>query len=423
VAVIIVVGAAQVGCGTDSPTASTELAGLIAISGNHQMRWPGGTLPISLRVRAVDGSGKPIARGGLSVTWRVQSGDGAIEPANGVTDADGSAMAQWTLGPEEGVQTASAQAEVGESTTFTARAVKPGPLLCVSWDGDHVGNIFLVNEDGSNQMGLLSSQRGDSDPTWSPNGSHIAFVRVAEVQPGRWSPEVFVANADGSDPQQLTFDVSQDNRGIVIDNPAWSPDGSRIAFSIKKTGAADCTLSDYNIYVMEADGTGRVKLTEGCGGRNTEADWSPDGSKIVFTSRRDSPQDIPSNQREIEIYVMGVDGTEQTRLTTHPHNDTAPKWTPDGTRIFFARSQPWAASGWTAESSLWQMNPDGTAQELIAEFDGIVGHLEFSPDGDQLVLDLWKDDESHIFVFDLNTHALTQITTGRVLHDAGSWRP
>jgi Tol biopolymer transport system component len=69
------------------------------------------------------------------------------------------------------------------------------------------------------------------------------------------------------------------------------------------------------------------------------------------------------------------------------------------------------------------MNPDGTAQELIAEFDGIVGHLEFSPDGDQLVLDLWKDDESHIFVFDLNTHALTQITTGRVLHDAGSWRP
>jgi Tol biopolymer transport system component len=231
-----------------------------------------------------------------------------------------------------------------------------------------------------------------------------------------------VANADGSDPRQLTSDVAQDNRGIVLESPAWSPDGSRLAFSIKKTGAAECTLSDYNIYVMQAGGTGRVKLTEGCGGMNTGADWSPDGSEIVYVSRRDASQSIPPNQRQIEIYVMNSDGTEQTRLTTHSDDDTSPKWTPDGSKIFFARSKPWSASGWTAESSLWRMNPDGTAQELVMEFDELVSIAAFSPDGDQLLLDLWKDDITHIFVLDLSTQTLRQITTGGVSYSAGSWR-
>jgi hypothetical protein len=160
VAAIIFVGAAQVGCGADSPTASTALAGLMVTAGNDQLCWPGGTLPLQLRVQAVDGSGRPVAVAGIPVTWRVQSGDGAIDPAGGVTDPQGQAVAQWTLGPGEGVQTASAQAEGGASALFTARAAEPGPLLGVSWELNQGGSIFVMDEVGGNSDGTPVTPEG-----------------------------------------------------------------------------------------------------------------------------------------------------------------------------------------------------------------------------------------------------------------------
>lgn len=159
----------------------------------------------------------------------------------------------------------------------------------------------MMNEDGSDVMQLASMGYDVGQPDWSPDGMRIVAARDYTA--------IVVMDADGSNVQQITDEVAP-----VIEQPAWSPDGSRIAFSIKQA-ASGCLLSDYNIYVADPDGGNRVKLTDGCGGRNTEVDWSPDGSKIVFTSRRDSPQDIDTNLRDIEIYVMNADGSDETRLT------------------------------------------------------------------------------------------------------------
>jgi TolB protein len=206
----------------------------------------------------------------------------------------------------------------------------------------------------------------------------------------------------------------------VIEGPAWSPDGSRIAFSIKQ-GAPDCQLSDYNIYTVDPDGGNRKKLTEGCGGMNTGAEWSPDGSQIVFVSRRSSPQDIKPSERDIEIWVMDADGSNQTRLTYHGENDTGPKWAPRGDKIYFAR---WRQLGAGGTSSLWQMNPDGTSQELVREFVGLLTGIEVSPDGLSLMLEIMDltDYATDLFHLEINTGAIHQIDAWDGSDHLGSWR-
>src|SRR5262245_14688613 len=99
--------------------------------------------------------------------------------------------------------------------------------------------------------------------------------------------------------------------------PSRTPD--QIAFSSDRTG------KQYDIYVMNADGTGVTNLTNHAGNDMNPA-WSRDGSKIAFQSNRDG---------NFEIYVMNADGSNQTRLTNNRANDVVPSWSPDGDRVAF----------------------------------------------------------------------------------------
>jgi len=198
----------------------------------------------------------------------------------------------------------------------------PGSDFHPSWspDGSRIayqskdenGDVFIytMNSDGSNQTRL--TDRTGYHPDWSPDGTQIAFVAL-------WTPrsepteQIWVMNADGSNPTMLTsFSWSC---GCTINNfgPAWSPDGSRIAFTSYNSFY-------YNIYVIDADGSNNTPLT------STRADffpdWSPDGSQIVFSSRRDGNS---------EIYVMNADGSDQIRLTNAngPASNVLPAWSPN----------------------------------------------------------------------------------------------
>jgi CBS domain-containing protein len=140
--------------------------------------------------------------------------------------------------------------------------------------------------------------------SWSPDGLKFAFCCVS------------VINVDGTN---LVGHFSR-NR----DDPDWSPDGTKIAFTSYRDGNDE-------IYVMNADGSGQTRLTN-----NTTEDkypaWSPDGTKIVFTSARDEP-DFPGCLYtpavcNYEIYVMNADGSGQTNLTNNPAYDSSPDWQP-----------------------------------------------------------------------------------------------
>jgi tol-pal system beta propeller repeat protein TolB len=160
---------------------------------------------------------------------------------------------------------------------------------------NHGNGVWVMKPDGENAHPI--THRDDVDPTWSPDGSMIAFA--SSRNGGR---QLFIMNADGSNIRQVTDLNNMGGRST------WSPDGTKLAFYRGPAG-------DHNIYVINVDGTGLQQLTSG--GDNLGPSWSPDGNWIAFTSFRDGNNNI---------YIMRPDGTEVTRLTDHPISEWQPRW-------------------------------------------------------------------------------------------------
>src|SRR6185436_3565328 len=195
------------------------------------------------------------------------------------------------------------------------------------------------NADGTSQTRLTNNPAADGFPAWSPDGTRIAFVSGNLEAPGTF--EIFVMNANGTNRTQLT------NDNLVDGVPAWSPDSLAIVFMSGTTTVFD--PNSFEIFKINADGSNRTRLTT-----NTVVDgqpaYSPDGTKILFASG----DAISPNG--IEIFVMNSNGTNRTQLTNNSVTDAFPAWSPDGTKIVFASGN--IADETTAE--LFTMNADGS---------------------------------------------------------------
>src|SRR5437870_5253676 len=166
-------------------------------------------------------------------------------------------------------------------------------------------------------------------------------IAFASTRDGNW--EIYVMNADGTDQTRLTNHPAEEFPPFDW-NPSWSPDGTKIAFESNRDGTIE-------IYVMNADGTDQTRLTHSSG-QSLNPSWSPDGTKIAFESDRDN------HNLTTDIYVMNADETDVTRLTNSTYGDLKPSWSPDGTKIAFDSERD-------GNSEIYVMNADGTDQTRL----------------------------------------------------------
>ena len=211
-----------------------------------------------------------------------------------------------------------------------------------------VGNteIYVMDADGANQERLTNHPSYDFYPSWSPDGTKIAFAS------GRGAPrrQIYVMNADGQHPIKLT-DGPRDKG-----DTDWSLDGQKIAFTSWEFPHRE---NPY-ITVMGADGNNAYKLTDG-----EEPSWSPDGQRIAFLSGKD---------RATQISVIGVDGNGLKRVTQGLAYKSAPAWSPDGGRIAYPALQHRILQ-------IYVVDPDGRNRSRLTHSKVHKVAPSWSPDG------------------------------------------
>ena len=238
-----------------------------------------------------------------------------------------------------------------------------GVLAFTSMQNSNV-QIYLINADGSKPTQLTAGGKGGVEPSWSPDGKQLVFQNnglwIADVTSGvvsslptpttmenrwrvkpAWSPDgewiafnnengtlgdIYLIKPDGTDLRRLTNtgDISRDG------NLAWSPDSKAIAISADRDGNVEIYVMNVTEALEGFDISNQVRLTSttnDSGIKNFVSSWSPDGSRIAFSSNRDGNS---------EIYVMDSDGNNVVRLTDNPASDKEPAWSLDGDRIAFS---------------------------------------------------------------------------------------
>jgi dipeptidyl aminopeptidase/acylaminoacyl peptidase len=213
-----------------------------------------------------------------------------------------------------------------------------------SWrDGN--AEIYTMNADGSSPVRLTTHTGADWGPAWSPDGGKIAFSSNRDG-----NDEIYVMNADGTNVVRVTEDNAPDF------DAEWSPDSRRIAFTSYRLGGA-------GVFVMNADGSDVTPLTNGLSGEALSPTWSPDGGRIAFSR---AVCTYPSSSCwEYDIWVMNADGSGIGQLTAGSAcDDTNPAWSPDGRSIAFSSTLTYYGWG-PCPTAIRTVRVDGTSMSTV----------------------------------------------------------
>jgi hypothetical protein len=235
-----------------------------------------------------------------------------------------------------------------------------------------------VGPDGSGERRLTWTPQTEQSPAWSPDGSRIAYESDSG---GRF--RIWVMNVDGSGQTQ----ISPDGSDLADDSgPAWSPDGTLIAFASTRGGT-------WNLWVMNADGSGLRQVSDVFG---SDPAWSPNGRQLAYVGTSG-------------IGVVGVDGSNPHLVSGPGAFASGPSWSPDGRQIVFSRNN---AQGYPGE--LYLANLDGSGEQQLTGDGFENADASWSPDGTQIVFQRTNTPPFgwYLWAIGVDGSGLRQITSG-----------
>ena len=252
-----------------------------------------------------------------------------------------------------------------------------GSKIAFTSNRDGAGDIYLMDADGSDVVRLTYTPARETSPVWSPDGKKIIFDSERDG-----NRELYIMNIDGSDQTRLTFNPTADAGAV-----SFSPDGKRIAFARNASNEGQAAFN-YDIYTMNVDGSDVRQLTTDSE-FDAEPIWSPDGTKILFTSGRE--------RMYFKIYSVNPDGSGETKLMTNSSSgESAFSFTSDGKQIFCIGDTPEKVGS----NQIYLMNADGTDRRQITSFTNKMYRFTFSPAAKQFAISGNGDGNFEIYTMD-----------------------
>jgi Tol biopolymer transport system component len=267
-----------------------------------------------------------------------------------------------------------------------------------------VDGTWVVTRDitlGKGVPGYSAISRGDrrqasdtsflvTEPAWAPDGARLAFAG------GVWPDlDIYVFDVATGQATRLFASDSTDYM------PSWSPDGSRIVFASTRSGSHD-------LYVGSATRSTLTRLTADASCNNSEPDWSPDGNWIAYRS------DCDGNR---EVYRISLASGERKRLTRDMADDGEPTWSPDGKRLLFTSDRD-------GQPDVFVMSDDGADVVRLTETPG--GHsrrAEWSPDGTWIAFGSNRDGNEEVYVMRADGTGIRNVTQHPAREYYSRWSP